>query len=229
VGAGGKWGWAEFASAGLDALIFPATTSDGASYPQGGAAAADQSHTYSFNTNSDFSGAAAVVARDRAGNERTAVFNVLRDGDPPSVVVNATLNGTAIDVSWNAQDAGVGLADCQVEVRAGEQSWQPLADTCVGTTTYTGVGSNIVYTFRLVATDRVGNEGQDQASASLDTAATKYRYTCLSRGNWRRGRKGQGGRAGAANRRMQTAARTRASCKGESDNRLCDAVGAIPG
>jgi hypothetical protein len=104
------------------------------------------------------------------------VFNVLRDDDRPSVVVNATLKGTAIEVGWNAQDAGVGSADCQLEVRAGEQSWQPLADSCVGTTTYTGVCGNIVYTFRPVATDKVGNTEQDEASASLSTAATKYYY-----------------------------------------------------
>jgi RHS repeat-associated protein len=111
---------------------------------------------------------------DRATNEGTATFTVTRDAADPTLSLSAVSEGADIALDWSASDAGSGLATCALEVREDAGAWQPYSLTCSGTGAYAAQPGH-TYTFRLTATDNVGNVGQGEASAIV-TAVTKYYY-----------------------------------------------------
>jgi len=162
-------------AAGLDTLTFPTTTSGGASFDYNGETNVYRSRVYAFDASDTFNGDATVTAVDRAGNEGTATFSVLRDAALPVVTIQAVPSGESdVDVSWSATDGGAGLGACTLEVRDGDGPWQPLSTACAGATTYTGeLGHG--YTFRVTATDRVSNAASAEAEA-VTKSITKYYY-----------------------------------------------------
>jgi len=98
-------------TAGLDEVTFPATTGDGAVYPQNGAYSATVSHAYVFDAASSFSGSTAVTVTDRARNDSIVPFAVLRDVVSPTVAITVPARSGVITVtvSWSGNDgAGVG-------------------------------------------------------------------------------------------------------------------------
>jgi RHS repeat-associated protein len=111
-----------------------------------------------------------------SGASCTATFTVTRDAQDPLASLSATTSadGTSIDLGWNASDAGAGLATCALEVREDAGAWQPYSLTCSGTGAYAAQPGH-TYTFRLSATDNVGNEAQTEEGA-FTTAVTKYYY-----------------------------------------------------
>jgi hypothetical protein len=164
------------ATAGLDEIVFPATTSNGTSYDYDGETSATPSHVYTFNASDSFDGDATVTAEDRAGNQGSTTFTVTRDVDAPVVTVQALANGATVNVNWGGTtDAGSGVSHYDVDVKVDDEPWTPwLVETTDTSDTYDGEPGH-TYTFRVTATDNVGNEGRDEAEARV-AAVTKYYY-----------------------------------------------------
>jgi len=100
---------------------------------------------------------------------------VLRDAQDPAVNLSATADGTDIHLNWSATDTGSGLAMCALEYRENEGSWQPFSEECGGPDTFEDAQTGVLYTFRLTASDNIGNEAQAEANASTKHI-TKYYY-----------------------------------------------------
>jgi RHS repeat-associated protein len=166
------------ATAGLDALTFPATTSDGASYDYDGETSVSKSHSYTFDANDTFSASAAVTATDRAGNPTTVPFTITRDAISPTVTITVPACSAVVTVAvaWSGDDgAGSGVARYDVQVRQDDGPWSGwLTDTAQTEADFVGaIGHR--YTFRVTATDNVGNVGQGEAETRV-AAITKYYY-----------------------------------------------------
>jgi hypothetical protein len=171
------------ALAHLEMITFADTTDEGASYNHSGATSAVQSHDYDFDAADTFSGDAAVVVTDRAGNEGTATFTVVRDVGAPQVSVAAQVQGDYVEVTWNASDPGSGLGTCALQVSEDGGGWTTLSGDCTGTSTYTDVQAGRSYAFHLQATDQVSNAAEESASLlyndnpQVSVAATPPRTT----------------------------------------------------
>jgi hypothetical protein len=111
--------------AGLDRVVFPATTGAGAAYPLSGATAASRVHTYTFTAGSRFEGSGVVTATDRAGNASAAAFSVVRDTTPPAVTLSVPqrVYTTTFSVSWSAADAQAGVAGYDLAVKVDDGAW----------------------------------------------------------------------------------------------------------
>ncbi|MGD9100199.1 MAG: hypothetical protein PVF45_06930, partial [Anaerolineae bacterium] len=141
-----------------------------------GAGSAVQRHDYDFDATDTFSGDAAIVVTDRAGNEGTATFTVIRDVGAPQVSLEAISNGNTITVTWNATDPGSGVAGYELDVRVDGGDWETLLNDVQETSYAYPADYAHGYAFRVTATDNVGNVGQGEASASTGSAVTKYYY-----------------------------------------------------
>jgi hypothetical protein len=173
---------------GLDRAEFPAVTSVGGTNgtPQGGAY--QFAHTYAFTAGvSTAAGSYDVRVYDGAGNDTGVPFTVVRDIISPTVVVQAVADGAVIAVSWaGTTDGGSGVAwyDLDVSVVLHVRSgcvatggpWQQLLAQTTDTS-YRYVGENEQsYTFRVTATDNVGNADTGDTSVTTLSGVTKYYY-----------------------------------------------------
>jgi len=81
--------------------------------------------------------------------------------------------GLLFEVAWTGYDAGAGIVGFDVEYQVDGQNWIPwLLDTLDTEATFVGEAGHS-YTFRVTATDQVGNVGQDEASVE-EYSITKY-------------------------------------------------------
>lgn len=91
--------------------------------------------------------------------ESSVGFAVIRDATPPTLTLTlaALVQGDVL-VTWSATDGGSGLdvGTCLLEVREDEGAWQPFSTACAGDDTYASQPGH-TYTFRLSASDNVGN------------------------------------------------------------------------
>jgi RHS repeat-associated protein len=94
------------------------------------------------------------------------------DATLPAVNVSAVANGITV----SASDAGAGLDTCALAYREEQGTWQQHSTACSGTDTFEGLQPRVEYTFHLTATDNVGNEGQDQDSASVREVTKYYHF-----------------------------------------------------
>ncbi|MFQ6102529.1 MAG: hypothetical protein ACE5OS_15055, partial [Anaerolineae bacterium] len=145
--------------AGLARVAFPDTTSPGTSYALSGLTSATRFCTYTFTVASTFSATTFVTATDRATNLTTAPFTVTRDTTPPTLTLTPAVEGGALRVTWSATDAASGVdgSTCELRVREDEGAWQPFSTACAGDEVHTAAQPGHVYTFRVTATDNVGN------------------------------------------------------------------------
>jgi hypothetical protein len=123
--------------AGLDTFTFPDTISGGHTYTLAGASSATRTWAYDFTAASSFEGAIPVAATDRATNEGTAGFTLVRDATPPAVAVTATMQAEDIHVTWEAKDTISDLGACSLEVDTGDGSPEELSTSCNGKRLYT--------------------------------------------------------------------------------------------
>jgi hypothetical protein len=121
--------------------------------------------------------------QDGIGRQSGVGFGVIRDTTPPTLTLAALVQGD-VDVTWNVEDSdpstssgqgsGVDASTCLLEVREDEGAWQTFSTACGGDDTHDGQPGH-TYTFRLAASDNVGN------AASLEVQAVfpyvkKYYY-----------------------------------------------------
>jgi RHS repeat-associated protein len=153
--------------AGLASVAFPAIVSPGRAYPQGGAHQAAAS---------SFTGVSLVTATDRAGNPATATFRLMRDATPPIVIVDATVQGSDVVVTWgDSSDADSGIATYDLYLQVDDGNWQPILLQTQSTSYQLTAQPDEVYTFRVTATDNVGNQASAEATSGLPRV-TKYYY-----------------------------------------------------
>jgi RHS repeat-associated protein len=92
------------------------------------------------------------------------------------VAVEAIVNGSTIDVSWDATtDAGSGVDWYDLDISVDGDPWQSLLTNSQSTDYQYTAQPGHRYTFRVTATDNVGNVGQGEAEARI-AAITKYYY-----------------------------------------------------
>jgi RHS repeat-associated protein len=147
----------------------------GHTYTLAGASSATRTWAYDFSAASSFEGTIPVTATDRATNEGTASFTLVRDGTPPAVAVTATVQAEDIHVTWSAADTGSDLNTCSLEVDTGDGSPEELSTSCEGSRIYTEAEPGQTCIFHLTATDNVGNQASAQAASGLPRV-TKYFY-----------------------------------------------------
>ena len=173
----------------LQQVVFPTTTSAGATYPLSGVLTATTSHVYTFNPASLASASYPVTVTDRATNVTTTNFLIDRDDIAPAVTVSAPsrLFTSTIPVTWSAADSEAGPTGVYtVSVMTDTGPLQPwLAGTSLTSGNFTGVLGHR-YTFVVTTTDRVNNLGQGTAE-TVATQVTKYYYIGSSRVAMRQG------------------------------------------
>jgi RHS repeat-associated protein len=93
-----------------------------------------------------------------------------------TVTVPACSAVVTVAVAWSGDDGGgSGVASYDLDVSADGAPWEPLLTNTQSTSyQYTGQPGHR-YTFRVTATDNVGNEGQGEADTRV-AAVTKYYY-----------------------------------------------------
>jgi RHS repeat-associated protein len=116
-----------------------------------------------------------VTATDRATNEGAATFRLIRDATAPHLTLDVMPGRDGVQVSWEAGDTISGLGTCRLEVDTGDGSPEELSTNCAGTRIYTEAEPGHLYTFRLSATDNVGNAASSEAQAGLPRVV-KYFY-----------------------------------------------------
>jgi len=100
----------------------------------------------------------------------------LHDTTPPTLTLEAVVQGTDVLVTWSSDDSGSGVdaSTCLLEVREDEGAWQTFSTECGGDDTHDGQPGH-TYTFRLSASDNVGNEDSLEVEAVVPYV-TKYYY-----------------------------------------------------
>jgi RHS repeat-associated protein len=176
--------------AGLETLTFPTTTSPGDTYDAwGGATTATQAHLYTTDAADTFSDLVQIEATDRAGNLSSYLVNVVNDDDAPTPVI--TVQSTVslkFTVAWDATDNASGVQYYDVQYKQGAGSWTDwLTNTTTTNAQFIGQQDES-YTFRVQATDNVGNVSawQESTAVTID-AITKYYHHGSSRVAMRQG------------------------------------------
>jgi RHS repeat-associated protein len=80
-----------------------------------------------------------------------------------------------VQISWEAGDTTSGLGACRLEVEKDDGSQEELSTNCEGTYIYTDGEPGQLLTFRVTATDNVGNSASAEATSGLPRV-TKYFY-----------------------------------------------------
>jgi hypothetical protein len=125
------------------------------------------------------SGIYTVTLQDAIGRQSSVGFSVIRDTTPPTLTLEAVVQSDVL-VAWSATDpspgSGLDTSKCLLKVREDDEgTWQAFSTDCGGEdATYDGQ-PGYTYTFRLSASDNVGN------AASLEVEAVvpyvkKYYY-----------------------------------------------------
>ncbi|MCP4288267.1 MAG: hypothetical protein GY792_28160 [Gammaproteobacteria bacterium] len=119
-----------------------------------------------------------LLAVDNVGNtpELNPGLRVVKDTTAPSVSATASLAGSEITVTWNGTDNQAGVAHYDVQSSLDGETWtNELVDTTDTSATFS-IAPSQTYTFRVRATDNVGNTSgwQTTASATRELTTTKY-------------------------------------------------------
>jgi len=152
---------------GLDQATYPETTSPGGVYNTALDGDYQYQHTYTFDQADTASGTYTVTLQDGIGRQSSVDLSVIRDTTPPTLTLEAVVQGSHVYVTWSAADSGSGVdtSTCLLEVREDEGAWQTFSTDCGGEdATYDGQPGH-TYTFRLSASDNVSN------AASLEVEA----------------------------------------------------------
>jgi len=120
----------------------------------------------------------------RAGNlgPSTAPITVTIDTTPPTIT-SLIVPARAIPdfaVSWSAQDNLTGVSHYDVQYKSESSGWTDWVSTPVTQALFTGPGGH-VYTFRVSATDGVGNESDWQPSGQVTVSLVKKYYAAAGR------------------------------------------------
>mgnify|MGYP000650918458 CR=1 FL=1 len=75
--------------------------------------------------------------------------------------------GLLFEVAWTGYDGGVGIVGFDVEYKQDGQAWTGWLTNTLDTEAMFVAESGQSYTFRVTATDRVGNVGQDEAAGDI--------------------------------------------------------------
>jgi len=166
-------------TAGLEALSFPSIfDNDGQTLTLNGVrTAAEYSHAYVITGTA--SGLYTVQAADRAGNTADSLaFRVLYDSTAPTVTLHVPASaGLRFPPSWSAADEGAGVQAFDLEYREGAGEWTGWFTATTQTQAHFIAQLDHTYTFRVRATDRVGNVSAWQEVGPVTIhAVTKY-YT----------------------------------------------------
>jgi len=84
--------------------------------------------------------------------------------------------GLLFEVAWTGYDGGVGIEWFDVEYKQDGQAWTGWLTNTLDTEAMFVAESGQGYTFRVRATDRVGNVGQDEASVDVYSAVKYYAF-----------------------------------------------------
>jgi hypothetical protein len=120
-----------------------------------------------------------LTATDRAGNQTTQLFTLLKDTILPTVTIAAPpVAPLHFRVSWLGQDGASGLRDYDVQYKVGMTgtwtSW--LSDTTQTQAPFVGETGES-YFFQVKATDNVNNTSAwVEAGPVTVSAVTKYYY-----------------------------------------------------
>jgi hypothetical protein len=116
-----------------------------------------------------------VTLQNAIGRQSGVGFSVIRDTTPPTLTLEAVVQSNVL-VAWNVEDSGSGVnaSTCLLEVREDEGAWQTLSTGCEGDATHDGQ-PGYTYTFRLSASDNVGNAASTEVEAVVPYV-TKYYY-----------------------------------------------------
>ena len=122
------------------------------------------------------SGTYTVTVQDAMGYQSSADFTVIHNATPPTLTLAAMVQGSDVPVTWNAEDSdsNVDSSTCLLEVREDEGAWQTFSTACAGDDTYDGQPGH-TYTFRLTASDNVGNANSLEVEAVVPYVK-KYYY-----------------------------------------------------
>jgi len=163
--------------AGMAQVTFPDTTSPGITYTLAGDTSATRSHTYTFTAANTFSAVPAVAAADRATNVTTETFRLTRDTAPPQVWVDAPCRvyAASIPVTWGAADDASGVAHYDVQVQVEDGEWTDWLTGTLNTKATYALDEGQWFSFRVTATDNVGNQASVETSSHV-ARVTKY-YT----------------------------------------------------
>lgn len=171
------------AGSGLDQAEYPDTTSPGGVYNTALGGEYQYEHTYTFDGADTVSGTYTVTVRDAMGYESSTDFSVIRDATPPTLTLAALVQGDVL-VTWSVEDSdpstssgqgsGVDSSTCLLEVREDEGAWQTFSTACAGDDAYDSEPGH-TYTFRLTASDNVGNAASLEVEA-LVPYIKKYYY-----------------------------------------------------
>lgn len=126
-------------------------------------------------------------AVDRAGNQESfgaAEAQTRVDGNPPVTTVAAlpTYSPHLFTVSWSGSDDLSGIARYSVDYRIGEGPWQRWLTDVAATSAQFGASTSGVHSFRVQATDAVGNveaAGGAEASTVVDVDVADGRVNPL--------------------------------------------------
>jgi hypothetical protein len=162
---------------GLDQATYPETTSPGGVYNTALDEDYQYQHTYTFDGADTASGTYSVTLQDGIGRQSSVDFSVIRDTTPPTLTLEAVVQGSDVHVTWSAADSGSGVdtSTCLLEVREDDGDWQTFSTECGGEdATYDGQ-PGYTYTFRLSASDNVSNAASLEVQAVVPYV-TKYYY-----------------------------------------------------
>jgi RHS repeat-associated protein len=118
-----------------------------------------------------------LEAADRVANVATTPITVTEDAISPTVHVLLPVQaGLLFEVAWTGYDAGAGIEGFDVEYQVDGQNWVPwISDTLDTEAMFVGESGH-TYNFRVTATDRVGNAGQDEASVEVYSVVKYYSF-----------------------------------------------------
>jgi RHS repeat-associated protein len=117
-----------------------------------------------------------VTLQDGIGRQSSVDFSAIRDTTPPTLTLEAVVQSDVL-VTWNVEDSGSGVdaSTCLLEVREDDGDWQTFSTECGGEdATYDGQPGH-TYTFRLSASDNVGNATSLEVEAVVPYVK-KYYY-----------------------------------------------------
>jgi hypothetical protein len=161
-------------------VIFPLlgfSANDGHTEPYNGETTAQTpQHSYTIDGSQSVVGNFTVTAADQVNNADSDTFTLVRDATPPTPDITVpSVAPLTFDVTWSASDAEAGVRHFDVHYKQGAGSWTAWLTATTETSAQFIGQQDESYTFRVRASDNVGNESAwvESASTTVD-AVTKY-------------------------------------------------------
>ena len=167
---------AQDAGTGMQQVSFPGLFGTGAVND----VSAPYQQSYTLQGSASTAGSFQLVAADKVGNAANSeAFTVSKDSAAPGVSMNVPAQtGLLIPVAWAAQDDLTGVRGADVEYKQGAGgAWVRWLTNTLETSAEFSGSDGQSYTFRVRATDRVGNESAwVESNAAAVHVVTKYYY-----------------------------------------------------